>query len=101
MNYNFTGITHCIIEANYSEELLNDSDDPDWLKDRIRKSHFSFDDLCRFLDDSDLSEAEEIHLIHLSNRNSNEAEFKSKLEARYGIPTFTISDSEKNKTVVG
>lgn len=100
VNYNFTGVTHWIIEANYSEEILESGQYEDWLKDRVRQSHFSFDDLCRFLDDSDLSATEEIHLVHLSNANSNEQEFKDKLQKRYGVPVFTISDSKQPKTKV-
>lgn len=97
VQYNFSGVTHWIIEANYADEILETSDDEEWLKDRIRQSHFSFDDLCRFFDDSDLSKTEEIHLVHLSDRNSHEEQFKRKLQSRYGVPVYTISDSERER----
>ena len=95
VEYDFSGVSHWIIEANYSEQLLHESDDKEWLKDRIRRNHFSLDDLKRFFRDSDLSQTEEIHLVHLSNRNSHEELFKQEIQRQTGCPVYTISDSSR------
>lgn len=93
VGYNFEGVSHWLIECNYSEPLLEEGPYEDYLKDRVRKNHFSLEDLKTFLGDSDLSQTEEIYLLHLSNTNSDEELFKSEIEKLTGVPVYTISDS--------
>jgi len=99
VKYDFSGVHYILIEANYSETLLEKSGDKKWLKERIRTNHLSLDDLITFFDTSDMSKAEEIWLLHLSSRNSNEAEFKDTIQRRYGVPVYTISDNKKQVVV--
>ncbi|MDZ7658037.1 MBL fold metallo-hydrolase [Fodinibius sp.] len=101
VNYNFSGVTHWILEANYADHILETSEDEEWLKDRIRQSHFSFDDLKKFFRDSDLSQTEEIHLVHLSSRNSDEQLFKNEIQKLTGAPVYTISDSSRKDNGIG
>lgn len=91
VQYYFAGVTHYVIEANYSEELLEAGDDPEWLKERIRNSHFSFEKLQQFFAETDTRDAEEIHLIHLSNRNSDAQRFVSELQAQVGVPVYVLN----------
>lgn len=80
IKYIFSGVTHWMIEANYSEALLAESTRPEAVKDRIRASHMSIENLCEFFKRQDLSKTEEIYLIHLSDDNSNEVLFQKKIE---------------------
>lgn len=89
IDYDFTGVTHWIIECNYDETILAGSSHEEWLKDRIRKSHFSLDGLKTFFSSSDLSHTEEIYLVHLSDSNSNEQQFIEQIEALTGVPVYT------------
>lgn len=100
IDYDFSGITHWIIEANYDEQILTDGDHEEWLKDRIRKTHFSLDGLKRFLGSSDLSKTEEIYLVHLSDSNSHEKNFIQEIEALTGVPVYTDSSMYPEKANV-
>lgn len=88
VDYDFTGITHWLIECNYSEEILSQSEKKEWLKDRIRGSHFSLDNLKTFLQTSDLSKTEAIYLLHLSDSNSDEKRFIAEVQAVTGVPVY-------------
>lgn len=95
VQYDFNGVTHWLLEANYSEGLLEAGPYDDYLKDRVRRNHFSLEDLKIFLKTSDLSQTQEIHLLHLSESNSNEQQFKDEIQALTGVPTYSISDSKQ------
>ncbi|WP_153732736.1 MBL fold metallo-hydrolase [Sporosarcina obsidiansis] len=86
--YKFKGITHLMIECNYSYKILsenvNSGRTPGFLKKRVMKSHFSLENVLEFLKANDLSKVQEIHLLHLSDSNSNEQEFKQAVQAATG-----------------
>lgn len=77
--YNFNGINHWLIEANYSDEILNNNIAngrvPKMMKERLMLSHLSIDNAIGVLKRNDLSQTKHIVLLHLSDGNSNEAEF--------------------------
>jgi phosphoribosyl 1,2-cyclic phosphodiesterase len=81
IKYRFAGLTHIMIEVNYSEETL-DPETP--YIDRLRESHFSLENVLEFLDANDLTAVEEIHLIHLSSRNGDGELFKNRIAAATG-----------------
>jgi len=90
--FKFSGITHLLIEANYSIDILRANVKagivaPE-LKNRIIKSHFSIENVLEFLKVNDLSKVQEIHLIHLSNDNSNAELFKRKVQQQTGKLTY-------------
>lgn len=92
VKYKFSGVTHYLIECNYSLDILqhnvaNGRIDKGQYK-RILTSHFELGDLIKFFEANDLSAAEEIHLIHLSDRNSDEQLFVKEIEKTTGIPTY-------------
>lgn len=84
IKYKFTGLTHLMIECNYSQTILDDNINtgvvPQVMKRRLMQSHFSLENVIEFLKANDLSKVDEIHLLHLSDTNSNETEFKNKIE---------------------
>lgn len=75
IKYKFTGLTHLMIECNYDQQTL-DSNLASGLHPaqyrRVMKSHFSLENLLEFFKANDMSKVEEIHLLHLSDSNSNE-----------------------------
>lgn len=81
-------INYWIIECNYSKGLLRDSHYDDMLKDRIRRSHISFENLKAYMSQVDTSGTRMIILIHLSDSNSDEALFVSELQAVLGVPVY-------------
>lgn len=76
IRYLFKGVTHFMVECNYSDELLDLNEDlPERVKYRIRSSHFGLENVKAFFKAQDLSKTEKIYLIHLSDDNSDQAEF--------------------------
>jgi phosphoribosyl 1,2-cyclic phosphodiesterase len=81
VKYRFSGLTHLMIECNWSEKTL----DPDCAYlPRLRKSHFSLENVIEFLNANDLSRVEEIHLLHLSENNSDADFFKEEIQKLTG-----------------
>lgn len=88
IKYRFKGLTHLMIECNYSMEILNENISNSrvhkGMKQRLIQSHFSLENVKEFLKANDLSKVQEIHLLHLSDTNSNESEFKRSIAALTG-----------------
>lgn len=86
--YTFPALNNIIIEANYSKEIIDKRFGPEsemmFLRDRILKSHFSLDNCKEMLAANDLTAVNNIVLIHLSDGNSNEAQFKKEVQQLTG-----------------
>lgn len=81
LRYKFPGLNILAIEANYDKRVLERSERlPDKVKHRITNSHMEIETLCDYLRTLDLSKCREIHLLHLSDAMSREAEFIEKVE---------------------
>lgn len=93
LRYRFKGLTHIMIECNYALDILrqnvaNGSLDAG-TKNRIVKSHFSLENVKGFLKANDLRQVDSLHLIHLSDGNSDAARFKREIQGLTGKPTCT------------
>lgn len=86
------GLTHIIIECNHGNKELRESVDNGTisadLAKRITRNHFSLERLLDFLKSIDLSATQEIHLVHLSDNNSNEERFKREVQQLTGIRVY-------------
>lgn len=85
--YAFKGLTEIAIEANWSESTLSPNIDP-VVEQRLRKSHFNLERVLDFLGANDLSKVRAIHLLHLSDSNSDEAMFKKAVQGATGLPVY-------------
>lgn len=94
--YTFKGLNNVIIEANYSKEIINKKygadSDKEFLRNRVLKSHFSLENCMDMLSANDLTNVNNIVLIHLSDTNSNEREFKKQVEKLTG-KTVTVASA--------
>jgi phosphoribosyl 1,2-cyclic phosphodiesterase len=81
-------INYWIIECNYSEDKLQNSEYDEYLKDRIRDSHMCFENLKVYMSLVDTSGAKKMVLVHLSDANSDEALFVDELQALLGVPVY-------------
>lgn len=83
IKYRFLGLTHIMVEANYSMKILNENiingRTPAVMKKRLMRSHFSLENVKDFLKANDMSQVQEIWLLHLSDSNSDEAMFKREI----------------------
>ncbi|XQY90674.1 MBL fold metallo-hydrolase [Metabacillus sp. HB246100] len=88
IRYKFRGLTHLLVECNYSLEILNENilngKVPQVMKKRLLKSHFSLENVKEFLKENDLSKVQEIWLLHLSDSNSNADLFKKEIQKLTG-----------------
>jgi phosphoribosyl 1,2-cyclic phosphodiesterase len=83
IRYKFKGLTHVLVECNYSMDILDANitlgRTPAVMKKRLMRSHFSLENVKEFLKANDLSKVQEIWLLHLSDSNSNQDEFKKEI----------------------
>ena len=92
VKYLVPGLTHICIECNYDEQTLSENVgqgkiDP-LLRQRIVENHMSLDRVKAMLFANDLSNVEEIWLLHLSEQNSCEKRFKEEVQKITGKPTY-------------
>lgn len=88
IKYRFPGLTHIMVECNYSMEILNENIAtgivPQVMKKRLLRSHFSLENVKDFLKANDLSKVQEIWLLHLSDNNSDKELFKREIQELTG-----------------
>lgn len=88
IKYKFPGLTHIMVECNYSMDILIqnivDGLVPKVMKKRLERSHFSLENVKEFLKANDLSKVQEIWLLHLSDNNSDEERFKREIQELTG-----------------
>ena len=86
--YTFEGLNQIMIECNYRQDILEANIEkgnlPRTLRDRTLESHMSFHTCLEALQANDLTKVNNIVLIHLSDGNSNEIEFKRDIHAQTG-----------------
>lgn len=92
IKYKFKGLTHLMLECNYSLDILNENISNgrvhEAMKKRLMRSHFSLENVKEFLKVNDLSQLQEIWLLHLSDTNSDKARFKREIQELTGKMVF-------------
>jgi len=92
IRYKFQGLTHIMVECNYASDILQSNIQeglvPEGLKNRLLQSHFSLEHVKEFLRVNDLSNVQEIWLIHLSDGNSDAKRFKKEIQELTGRMVF-------------
>jgi phosphoribosyl 1,2-cyclic phosphodiesterase len=92
IRYRFPGLTHIMVECNYSLRILDENISagrvPAVMKKRLLKSHFSLEHVKDFLLANDLSKVQEIWLLHLSDNNSDAELFKHEIQEITGKPVW-------------
>ncbi len=87
--YQLPGLTHIMVESNYSLELLEQNELlPAETKSRIVNTHMSLEDTKKFLLSNDMSQVRGIWLLHLSDDNSDAAMFKRSIQEITGLPVY-------------
>ena len=92
LKYKFKGLTHMMLEVNYvyeqMQQNIKDGVIHNALANRIMQSHFSLEHAIGMLKANDLSNLEEIHLIHLSSNNANAEQIKTSIQEVTGVPVY-------------
>lgn len=94
VRYRFSGMTHLMLEANYSREKLMEraraGELPVKLAERIMLTHMSIDTALGFIRANDMGKIREIYLLHLSDGNSNAADFKRQVQRETGAEVYVF-----------
>lgn len=90
LRYQFPGVNHIMIEANYEDEILDYNIEQgvteSWQKPRLLASHLEIRQTAEILQRADLSGVQNIILLHLSSRNSNPDLFRKIAQEATGKP---------------
>jgi phosphoribosyl 1,2-cyclic phosphodiesterase len=88
----FESVNIIAIECNYLAEKLSSNVQsgalPQVVGRRVRRNHMSLDTVIGMLKANDLSVCREIHLIHLSDGNSDAREMQKRVQEATGIATY-------------
>jgi phosphoribosyl 1,2-cyclic phosphodiesterase len=86
----FEGVTIIAVECNFQSEILTNNilrgALPSVVGRRVRRSHFSLENVIAFLRANDLSRCRKLFLMHLSDGNSDERRMREAVQAATGIP---------------
>lgn len=95
IKYKFPGLTHIMVECNYSTAILDANIENGSIhksmRNRLIQSHFSLENVKTFLAANDLSKVQEIWLLHLSDTNSDERLFKAEIAKQTGKVVYVPS----------
>ncbi len=84
----FAGLTHIMLEVDYDLAILKRNVESGLVdrevKRRVLKSHMSLEHAKQFLKANDLSRIRTVWLLHLSEENSDAAQFKRAIQAIVG-----------------
>ncbi len=90
--YSFKGLTHLMLEVNYIYEKIQENVQlglvHQGLANRVMDSHFSLEYALKLLKANDLTQLQQIHLIHLSNTNSDARYIKEQVQQVSGVPVY-------------
>ena len=89
LKYKFRNLHGIAIECNYIKETLDENIENGYIsqasKPRLLQSHMSLENLKEFLKANDLSNCQNIALLHLSSRNSDSKRMVEEIEKLTGI----------------
>lgn len=91
LRFNFTGITHLMIEANHdpaiiSQNMAEGKISPEHAK-RVVQNHMSIDTCLKTIERMDRSRLKEIWLLHLSKDNAGD-DFKRRVQELAGCEVY-------------
>ena len=92
IEYRLPKLDHIMIEANYSDPILQANIDsgvvPASMRERLLHSHMELKTLKDILKVNDLTGVKELILLHLSGDNSNEEVFTQEIQKSSGKPVY-------------
>lgn len=93
--YTFDNVNHWLIEANYADDILDrnivEGRTPPSMRPRLLKSHMEIETTKGLLSANDLSQTQNIVLIHLSDGNSDEKRFVDEVVKLTGKPVVAAN----------
>lgn len=97
VKYKFPGVNQILCEANFDMDIVDrniENGASVFVRNRVIQSHMEIGTLVKFLHANDLTAVNNIVLIHLSDGNSNAADFKRRAEEAAPGKLVTVADKE-------
>lgn len=92
LSYKFAEIDHLLIEANYSDEILQQNvikhDISNSQVTRLANTHLSIDKAVKWIKQANPKPLQTIVLLHLSNGNSNAEQFRQIMYEQTGLSAY-------------
>lgn len=92
VRYRFRGLNYIMAECNYSMEGIRRSVEAGYVPiervPRLMKSHMSLEHLLEMFRANDMSQVRQIYLLHLSNDNSDELQFREEVQKQTGAEVY-------------
>ncbi|MCM1075991.1 MAG: MBL fold metallo-hydrolase [Lachnospiraceae bacterium] len=99
LDYRIEGLNHIMIEANYSDEILDEAitagRTDSSSRERLLESHMEIKTTEQILRTTDLTSVSDIVLLHLSSRHGNAEQFTTRIKKAVGKPVYVASPSFK------
>lgn len=94
--WTFSGVSVAAIEANYSRGILDRLVEQGTLDRhhaaRVIRNHMSIEHAAQLLQGLAMPSLREVHLLHLSGGNSDEADFQRQIERIVGVPVYVAGE---------
>ena len=92
LDYNFPGLSHVILEANYADDIVEENIISGKLfsgmRARLMETHMEIQTTKNILSEMDLTKVMNIVLIHLSSGNSDRARFITEIQRVSGKQVY-------------
>ena len=85
LRYTFPKVNYWIVECNYCEDRLEETEVSQRLRGRLIRSHMSLRRLKEALEANDLSKTRAIVLVHMSDERSDETRMVNEIQEVAGI----------------
>lgn len=99
-HYRFEGVSIAAIEANYSRGILDRLVEQGTLDQhhaaRVIRNHMSLEHAAQLLQTLAMPSLREVHLLHLSGGNSDEADFQRQIERIVGVPVYLAPERSRD-----
>jgi phosphoribosyl 1,2-cyclic phosphodiesterase len=91
IHHRFKGLNIIAVECNWSKKTIDLDLSPE-RKQRLYRSHFSLENVIKFMQANDLSQVREIWTIHISDGNGSPEYFKTEIQKATGKPVYSKGD---------
>jgi phosphoribosyl 1,2-cyclic phosphodiesterase len=91
--YKFKGVQHWLLESNYDNDILIDNACNDVYSRSASENHLEINDTIEVLKRNYSSELQNVVLIHLSSGNSNEKDFKERVQQELGFNRVWVANN--------
>ncbi len=92
----FKDLSVIAVECNFQSDILTNNilngALPAIVGRRVRRAHFSLENVIELLKSNDLSHCRQIFLLHLSGSNSNEEKMRQEVQRATGIPVHICEE---------